>query len=372
LKKDDFIALVNNPALATAAALAQLREVEDSYPYFQSAKVLLAKTLHNENDISYDRVLKRVAASVPDRRRLYEIIHPTETAPLKDDAAQVTEPTAAEESPAEAVAELPVEPVIEEVTTAATETVVEAETLEQVVQQPIAETTADPIQSAEIAAVETPGPTTIKPIIISLTDDTPKAEGVEKIEEPTAEDKPEELNLPAFVPDIDYLSLLEKQAPIEEHPLPTGIEETEEEATIANDAAQVVVAQVERPVVEAEGANLSFTAWLDFIKDHPIKDEPKPVAKKPQTANANDLVSRFIAAEPKIVPKKAEFFSPANMAKKSVVDDEEIVSETLARIYALQGNIPKAIRIYEKLSLLSTEKSGYFAALIENLKQKEQ
>lgn len=263
------------------------------------------------------------------------------------------------------------QPLIEDVATPVTGPVAEVETPKEIVQQPVAESTVEPIQSAETPAVETPGITTIKPIVISLTDDAPKVKE-EIVEEPKAEEKPEELSLPAFVPDIDYLSLLEKQAPIEEHPLPTGIEETEEEATIANDAAQVVVAHMERPVIEPEGANLSFTAWLDFIKDHPIKDEPKPVAKKPQTANADDLVSRFIAAEPKIVPKKAEFFSPANMAKKSVVDDEEIVSETLARIYALQGNIPKAIRIYEKLSLLSTEKSGYFAALIENLKQKEQ
>jgi hypothetical protein len=40
-------------------------------------------------------------------------------------------------------------------------------------------------------------------------------------------------------------------------------------------------------------------------------------------------------------------------------------------VYAAQGNIAKAIRIYEKLSLLNSEKSSYFAALIENLKQKD-
>jgi hypothetical protein len=50
------------------------------------------------------------------------------------------------------------------------------------------------------------------------------------------------------------------------------------------------------------------------------------------------------------------------------MDEEEIVSETLALLYARQGNIQKAIHIYQKLSLRFSEKSRYFAAQIENIK----
>jgi hypothetical protein len=58
------------------------------------------------------------------------------------------------------------------------------------------------------------------------------------------------------------------------------------------------------------------------------------------------------------------------MAKKSIEDHNEIVSETLARVYADQGNVQKAIQVYEKLSLLYPEKNTYFAALVEKLIQK--
>ena len=49
-------------------------------------------------------------------------------------------------------------------------------------------------------------------------------------------------------------------------------------------------------------------------------------------------------------------------------DEDDIVSEELAEIYALQGLKKQAIEIYRKLSLLNPKKSAYFADQIEKLK----
>lgn len=132
---------------------------------------------------------------------------------------------------------------------------------------------------------------------------------------------------------------------------------------------------IQKPVVVPEKQPLS--AWLEMMGSTSEVIEgasftpPELTTSKNQNPEVIDLINSFIAQEDQIVPKRAEFFSPSKAAKASLTDKEDIVSETLARIYADQGNVPKAISTYEKLSLLHPEKSSYFAALIENLKSEQ-
>jgi len=88
---------------------------------------------------------------------------------------------------------------------------------------------------------------------------------------------------------------------------------------------------------------------------------------EPPAASKIDLIERFIATAPRIVPVKAEFYSPVAQAKKSITEDDDLVSETLAKIYKDQGLMLKARSSYEKLGLLYPEKKAYFAALIQEI-----
>jgi tetratricopeptide (TPR) repeat protein len=107
------------------------------------------------------------------------------------------------------------------------------------------------------------------------------------------------------------------------------------------------------------------SAAIEYSLEHL---EEIPVIKPKKFANA-DLIDKFINEEPRIVPKPT-FFDPVDSAKHSLLDNESVVSETLAEIYYKQGNLAKAIKIYKKLSLVNPQKSSYFAALIEKI-QKE-
>lgn len=92
------------------------------------------------------------------------------------------------------------------------------------------------------------------------------------------------------------------------------------------------------------------------------------------------LLAGLSAATPPVVPpnteqkppsvKKAHVKGVEQIARKSVTENEELVSETLARILVQQGQYQRALRMYEKLSLLFPEKTPIFAPIIENLQQK--
>jgi len=117
----------------------------------------------------------------------------------------------------------------------------------------------------------------------------------------------------------------------------------------------------------------SFLFWLKKVNDYSTETKQEAKVQKREelpSKSKEELIEMFIKTEPRIsAPQKVDFYSPIAMSKKSSEDSEEIVSETLAKIYEAQANNGKAIRIYQKLSLLYPEKSGYFAARIKNLEK---
>ncbi|MBK6997493.1 MAG: hypothetical protein IPH31_22265 [Lewinellaceae bacterium] len=56
-------------------------------------------------------------------------------------------------------------------------------------------------------------------------------------------------------------------------------------------------------------------------------------------------------------------------AEKSVAENKDVISETLAKLYVKQGYRDKAIAMYDRLGLAFPEKSAYFAAEIDKLKK---
>jgi hypothetical protein len=82
----------------------------------------------------------------------------------------------------------------------------------------------------------------------------------------------------------------------------------------------------------------------------------------------NEPIKNYIQEQ--IVTKNTKINPEETYKPKSIdtIDFEEIISETLAKLYLKQGHKEKGIRMYEKLILKFPEKSVYFASEIEKLK----
>ncbi len=101
-----------------------------------------------------------------------------------------------------------------------------------------------------------------------------------------------------------------------------------------------------------------------------LEREKEEISKEDKVLSKTEIIDKFIAENPQISRPKQEFYNPMTVAQTSVIDKENIISETLATIYLNQGYVEKAISVYQKLSLKNPEKSVYFAELIEKAKNK--
>src|SRR4030042_4297582 len=102
----------------------------------------------------------------------------------------------------------------------------------------------------------------------------------------------------------------------------------------------------------------TFTGWfdqLDYVEEKRSKDK--------------ELIDAFIQPQPTIIPGKGELKDQEDISEAFIKPDEQLMTETLAQIYVKQGYYLKAIHVYETLSLKFPEKSSYFAAQINKIKQ---
>lgn len=342
MTKTEIISYISQPAQIGEKESERLSQLAERFPFSQTIQVLHARGLHNVKSIDYLGKLKLAAALTADRKVLYNFIMQQE---LLEKIHHVVQELEKESHPV--TAELKTEnenPGKEK----------EEENIDEIIEKKVKELIGDKMHRVD--HIEELVDKQVKATMEPLLSDDPKEEGI-------AEEKPE---IPKKEPVADKYSEFEKQilweavnATIqhesltnEEKPLLSENEEAKEKGTFNWDTRH------------------SFFNWLV-----PVKPEEKAVndplqkfeKNKPEKEDVAALVDKFIKNDPKITPQKTEFFTPGNVAKLSIIDNEAFVTETLAKIYEKQGYYQKAMKVYEKLSLKIPEKSAYFASRLKEL-----
>ncbi|MCK4747569.1 MAG: hypothetical protein KAT15_11055 [Bacteroidales bacterium] len=97
----------------------------------------------------------------------------------------------------------------------------------------------------------------------------------------------------------------------------------------------------------------------------PVIDVVKPAQ---ENSDHNNLIKNFIEDEPGPIRADRKIGLKGDVSLASIMEHDGFITDTLARIYVKQGLYAKAIYAYEKLSLKYPEKSAYFAAQIEKIR----
>ncbi|MEO5584770.1 MAG: hypothetical protein ABIQ75_04880 [Flavobacteriales bacterium] len=384
MDRERLTELLQDPSQVAKQDLTALRTMAERFPWFSCAHLLLAVGEHETGDVLANDRHSTPAAFLPSRAVLFDLVRQEEqkrTAPLrvvKDDAplpivASAPEPTIVAEPkavqpevqvagiPEEVVQavmpEAPVAALLEEEATAAAPDLIAPASVPTAPSAP-EKIQAPPDPAAAILELQ------IQQAILATGYDLGRYEAPPAAAAPAPPDAipPAPKHLPPVQDVIVEMAAAPSPASAKDEPAPAL-----------------------HPI--SPGTRLRFTDWLERSEDE-LHIAPPPIPAQPASAeipapavpplspvvaailpdlSPGELMEQFIQrSSPLPTAAKAEFFTPQQAAKRSLQDDG-LVSETLARIHEKQGNFAKAKEVYDRLAVKHPEKSVYFAALSKAL-----
>jgi tetratricopeptide (TPR) repeat protein len=362
MNKADLSKYLRNPENLDERSVSEVDLLKDDFPYFQTAYLLATKNHHNISSPDFDQILHLSAAYVSDRRVLYDLLYNqkiTTTRPegerpvvsanriikdsLKDNISdtldsQLQNLDKSDYEKMELIPEVAID-VRKEYGEG-----IELDDLNfKLKPLPDEEDLSGQESTEEIITIEEEireKPVKHEPEILELEDQAfnpvdPETEKAPDGSVPVTENQPEQITL-------------------------AGIKEDD---SIEFDLEENVTKDSEQH---------TFTGWLKTLDDKvspgitgETDESTDKSGKKPSNI---DLIDNFInKGTRKIVPPddKAD---TVDISEASVMEHDGFITDTLAKIYVKQGYYAKAIFAYEKLILKFPEKSSYFAAQIEEIR----
>ena len=398
MNKDTFIEYLDNPGKLDTENLELIRGVLKEYPYFQTAHMLLVKTLNNLKDMRFNSQLRVSAAHIGNRHLLFNLLHqdaandiagPESLSADKDDDRQVA--AGRIESPS---GQVEVPPIADETASVQVEVPPIAD------ESPSGQVEIPPVTEETLSYQPDPGPEEIYGPAAETRQDESFAdkvlrevaelkrskesrkedrEGDNEMNAPAEEVKDIQTDVPRAEPEPDVIVFDESAeidpaadaVPSDIDTVTADLNRTESEL-LELDKSVAEDEDVEEFPVRTDSEAHSFSEWLElFQKDHPGEGQTYRDNQNSTQGPGDDLIDRFLRDKPRIEPRSPldNTEVPLDMSAGSTRESEELFTETLAKIYIQQKHYKKAIYAYEKLCLKYPEKYSYFADQIDEIKR---
>ena len=107
--------------------------------------------------------------------------------------------------------------------------------------------------------------------------------------------------------------------------------------------------------------SMSFSEWAKYLQENKIPSKKGDINKK------FELIEAFLEKQEKMIPKR-HIENNEDLSEKSWASTDELMTETLAKVFIKQKKYEKALEAYQILGLKYPEKNSFFANQIKRIK----
>lgn len=381
MDKAQFLSAISNQTKATSEDLDALKKWIQDYPYFTSARLLYLQSIQFTYPLSFPLEVKKCAAHIGSREKMYELTHQTLAQPIPDlirgkaETVKKVESVISEKSP--------------EVKSIEPEKLSAKEKVKRILEEnrkmrlamESGTTIPSPPEQVEVVSrtIDLSQKTLEKLEILDppLTEVIPTNEKEVPIAEMQKTPITEETS-PSLIAQIE--SAVELEIPPERED--SGMNEdseTNESNEIEHIENQELPPESVQPLetLDALAAEVvgnksnttdikkNFFHWLKELQNEKGEEEKSTIEQQ------KEIIDKFLVKLPGIKPDKSALkkTDQRDLVQQSLREDQEMVTETLAKLYLEQGHLSKALDAFEILLLRFPQKSSFFAGQIREIRK---